>query len=146
MAVWARQDTRLDELVHHSDRGSQYLECARHPAPGRRGAVASVGAKGDSYDNALAEAVNGLYKAELIGPAGRGEEPARWSWPPLSGSGGGTSVACTARWTTSHLQNTKPCTTVSSNSPRRSGKPNGSGLHQTQGSSLPSTLFCSGDL
>src|SRR5450759_3468592 len=41
----------------------------RHPvhrAPGRRGAVTSVGSKGDSYDNALAESVNGLYKPELI--------------------------------------------------------------------------------
>jgi putative transposase len=76
MAVWARQDAGLDGLVHHSDRGVQYLAIRYTQRLAAEGAVASVGSKGDSYDNALAEAVNGLYKAELIGRRGpwRGAE------------------------------------------------------------------------
>ena len=70
MAIWARQDAGLDQLVHHSDRGVQYLSVRYTQRLADQGAVASVGSKGDSYDNALAEAVNGLYKAELIGPRG----------------------------------------------------------------------------
>ena len=70
MAVWARQDAALDGLVHHSDRGAQYLAIRYTERLAAEGAVASVGSKGDSYDNALAEAVNGLYKAELVGRQG----------------------------------------------------------------------------
>ena len=70
MAIWARQDAGLDDLVHHSDRGGQYLSVRYTQRLADEGAVASVGSRGDSYDNALAEAVNGLYKAELIGPRG----------------------------------------------------------------------------
>jgi putative transposase len=76
MAVWARQDAGLDGLVHHSDRGVQYLSIRYTQRLAAEGAVASVGSRGDSFDNALAEAVNGLYKAELIGRQGpwRGAE------------------------------------------------------------------------
>jgi putative transposase len=70
MAIWARQDAGLDGLVHHSDRGVQYLSVRYTQRLADQGAVASVGSRGDSYDNALAEAVNGLYKAELIGSRG----------------------------------------------------------------------------
>jgi putative transposase len=70
MAIWARQHADLDGLVHHSDRGVQYLAVRYTQRLADQGAVASVGSRGDSYDNALAEAVNGLYKAELIGPRG----------------------------------------------------------------------------
>jgi putative transposase len=70
MAIWARQDAGLDDLVHHSDRGGQYLSVRYTQRLADHGAVASVGSRGDSYDNALAEAVNSLYKAELIGPRG----------------------------------------------------------------------------
>jgi putative transposase len=66
MAIWARRDQDLDGLVHHSDRGVQYLAVRYTERLAEAGAVASVGSKGDSYDNALAETVNGLYKAELI--------------------------------------------------------------------------------
>jgi putative transposase len=66
MAIWARQDAGLDELVHHSDRGCSTLSVRYTQRLADAGAVASVGSRGDSYDNALAEAVNGLYKAELI--------------------------------------------------------------------------------
>lgn len=64
MAIWARRD--LDELIHHSDRGGQYLAIRYTERLGEQGAVNSVGSKGDSYDNALAETIIGLYKAELI--------------------------------------------------------------------------------
>ena len=83
MAIWARAGQPLDQqpgqgrlpldlegLVHHSDRGVQYLSVRYTQRLEDEGAVASVGSKGDSFDNALAEAVNGLYKAELIGPRG----------------------------------------------------------------------------
>ena len=66
MAIWARRDDRLDGLVHHSDRGGQYLALRYTARLAAAGIVPSVGSKGDSFDNALAETVNGLYKAELI--------------------------------------------------------------------------------
>ncbi len=66
MAIWSRRGDDLDGLVHHSDRGVQYLSIRYTDRLADAGAVTSVGSKGDSYDNALAEAVNGLFKAELI--------------------------------------------------------------------------------
>jgi putative transposase len=67
-AIWARsgRGQRLDELVHHSDRGVQYLAIRYTERLAETGAVNSVGSKGDSYDNALAETMIGLYKAELV--------------------------------------------------------------------------------
>ena len=53
-------------LIHHSDRGTQYVSLAYSDALITAGVKASVGTVGDSYDNALAETVNGLYKTELI--------------------------------------------------------------------------------
>ena len=66
MALWARRAASLNGLVHHSDRGSQYLAIRYTERLAEAGAVPSVGSKGDSYDNALAESFNGLYKTELI--------------------------------------------------------------------------------
>ena len=65
-ALWARQPERNDSLVHHSDRGSQYVSIRYSERLAEAGIEPSVGSKGDSYDNALAETINGLYKAELI--------------------------------------------------------------------------------
>jgi putative transposase len=65
MAIWRRQ-VQLDGLVHHSDRGSQYLSIRYTERLVEAGAVTSVGSRGDSYDNALAESTIGLYKTELI--------------------------------------------------------------------------------
>ena len=65
MAIWRRQ-AQLDGLVHHSDRGSQYLSIRYTERLAEAGAVASVGSRGDSFDNALAETIIGLYKTELI--------------------------------------------------------------------------------
>ena len=68
MAIYQRRRDDIDTrgLVHHSDRGVQYRDVRYGQALARCQAVASVGSTGDSYDNALAEALNSLYKAELI--------------------------------------------------------------------------------
>jgi putative transposase len=65
MAIWRRQ-AQLDGLVHHSDRGSQYLSIRYTERLAEAGAACSVGSRGDSFDNALAETIIGLYKTELI--------------------------------------------------------------------------------
>lgn len=66
MALWARRDHDLTGLVHHSDRGVQYLSIRYTERLAEAGLEPSVGSKGDSFDNALAETTNGLYKTELI--------------------------------------------------------------------------------
>ena len=63
-ALWSRTD--IEGLVHHSDRGSQYLSIRYGDKLVEAGIDASVGSVGDSYDNALAETINGLYKTEVI--------------------------------------------------------------------------------
>ena len=65
-ALYARQPKRDSSLIHHSDRGSQYVSIRYSERLAEAGVEPSVGSKGDSYDNALAETINGLYKAELI--------------------------------------------------------------------------------
>jgi putative transposase len=65
-ALYSRQPTDRDGLVHHSDRGSQYLSIRYTDRLSDAGIKPSVGTTGDSYDNALAETINGLYKTELI--------------------------------------------------------------------------------
>ena len=65
MAIAAR-GRRLPGLVHHSDRGTQYTALRYTARLEEAGAAPSVGSRGDSYDNALAESVNALYKAEVI--------------------------------------------------------------------------------
>ena len=70
MAIWSRQGDDLAGLVHHSDRGVQYLAIRYTDRLADEGAVRSVGSCGDSYDNALAETVNGLYKAEVTWRSG----------------------------------------------------------------------------
>lgn len=64
-ALWARQPER-NALIHHSDRGSQYVSIRYSERLAEAGIEPSVGSRGDSYDNALAETINGLYKAEVI--------------------------------------------------------------------------------
>ena len=74
MALWRRRAVggapgaggRLDGLIHHSDRGVQYLAIRYTERLAECGVVSSVGSRGDSYDNALAESFHGLYKTELI--------------------------------------------------------------------------------
>jgi putative transposase len=58
--------TGTQGLIHHSDRGCQYLSIRYTERLAEAGVDASVGSVGDSYDNALAETINGLYKTEVI--------------------------------------------------------------------------------
>ena len=85
MAIWSRRGHIGDELVHHSDRGVQYTSICYTQRLEDIGAVRSVGSKGDSYDNAAAEAVNSLYKKELINLEG--------PW-----QGAGDVTVATAEW------------------------------------------------
>ncbi|WP_423779450.1 IS3 family transposase [Escherichia coli] len=62
-ALWAR---RPSGTIHHSDKGSQYVSLAYTQRLKEVGLLASTGSTGDSYDNAMAESINGLYKAEVI--------------------------------------------------------------------------------
>jgi len=73
MARWSR-GTRLEGLVAHSDAGSQFTSVRFGERLAELGAVPSIGSVGDSFDNALAETVNGLYKTELI----RGPDQGPW--------------------------------------------------------------------
>ena len=68
MGLWTRtrDGHQTTALVHHSDRGVQYLAVRYTERLAEAGAVASVGSKGDSYDNAMAEALNGTFKSELV--------------------------------------------------------------------------------
>ena len=66
MAIRTRRGQSLDGLVHHSDRGVQFLSIRYTERLAGEGAVTSVGSKGDSYDKALAETLMGLFKTELI--------------------------------------------------------------------------------
>lgn len=65
-ALYDRQPARDCSLIHHSDRGVQYVSIRYSERLAEAGVEASVGSVGDSYDNALAETINGLYKAEVI--------------------------------------------------------------------------------
>ena len=65
-ALYARRPGRDGALVHHSDRGSQYVSIRYSERLAEAGIEPSVGSTGDSYDNALAETIDGLYKAEII--------------------------------------------------------------------------------
>ena len=70
-AIWTRQQEGtldLKEVIHHTDRGSQYTSIRFTERLADAGIQPSVGAVGSSYDNALAETINGLYKTELIKP------------------------------------------------------------------------------
>jgi len=65
-ALYARAVDGTDDLVHHSDRGVQYLSIRYTERLAEAGIEPSVGSVGDSYDNALAETIIGLFKTEVI--------------------------------------------------------------------------------
>ena len=65
-AIYARRGAGGEELVHHSDRGTQYLAMRYTDRLAEAGIEPSVGSRGDSYDNALAESIIGLFKTEVI--------------------------------------------------------------------------------
>ena len=68
MGIWCRRRAGADlsRLIHHSDRGVQYVAVRYTERLAEADVVASVGSVGDSYDNAMAEAFNSLFKAELV--------------------------------------------------------------------------------
>ena len=65
-AIYQRCDAEVTDLVHHSDRGTQYLSMRYSERLAEAGIAPSVGSRGDSYDNALAESIIGLFKTEVI--------------------------------------------------------------------------------
>ena len=81
-ALWARG--KPQGVIHHSDRGSQYLSIRYSERLSEAGFNASVGSRGDSYDNALAETINGLYKAEVIRKEGPWRGPDEVEFATLS--------------------------------------------------------------
>jgi transposase InsO family protein len=82
-AVHARRPAP-HRLIHHSDRGSQYLSIRYSERLGEVGIEPSVGSTGDSYDNALAETINGLYKAELVHKSGPWKTVEALEWETLN--------------------------------------------------------------
>ncbi len=82
-ALHARQPMP-HRLVHHSDRGSQYLSIRYGERLGEAGIEPSVGSVADSYDNALAETINGLYKAELVHKQGPWKTVEKLEWETLN--------------------------------------------------------------
>jgi len=82
-ALYERRPNHLGGLVHHSDRGSQYLSICYTERLAEAGIEPSVGSVGDSYDNALAETINGLYKAEVIHRLGPWKSAQAVEWETL---------------------------------------------------------------
>jgi transposase InsO family protein len=71
-AIYDRRDAGVTDLVHHSDRGTQYLSMRYTERLAEAAIAPSVGSRGDSYDNALAESIIGLFKTEVIQVKGPG--------------------------------------------------------------------------
>ena len=88
-ALWARPVNA--GLIHHSDHGSQYLSIRYSDRLARAGIDASAGTVGDAYDNALAETINGLYKAEVIWKRGPWKGWSTSSSPRWNGCTGATT-------------------------------------------------------
>jgi len=80
-ALYARKPVGPERLVHHSDRGVQYVSIPYTERLAEAGIEPSVGSVGDSYHNALAEMINGLFKAEVIHrqPSWRTREDVEWA-------------------------------------------------------------------
>jgi putative transposase len=141
MAVWnrTRNGQVLDGLVHHSDRGVQYLSIRYSERLAENDIVASVGSKGDSYDNAMAEASTPSTSGSSSTPRGRGRGWTTSSSPPWATSTGSTIGACTVRSlatpATRPRQSSKPPTTVKQHPPWRR-LPNSLSSHETRGGSM----------
>lgn len=84
-------------MVHHGDRGAQYVLIKYSERLAEAGIEPSVGSKGDSHDNALAETIHGLYKAELIHRRAPGKRVRQLIWPRWNGYLGLTTTACSNR-------------------------------------------------
>lgn len=92
-AVHDRRPVKRGGLIHHSDRGVQYVSIKYSERLAEAGIEPSVGSVGDSYDNALAETINGLYKAEVIHRRGPWRTSKPWSSPRWNGWIGSTAAA-----------------------------------------------------
>jgi putative transposase len=126
-ALYARQGERNGvgeanaKLIHHSDRGTQYVSIRYGLRLAEVGINPSVGSKGDSYDNALAETINGLYKAELIHRRGPWKTREAVELATLEWVSWFNSIRYWSRWATSRLPKLKP----GIGQHRRSGKNQG---------------------
>src|SRR6185437_10565557 len=108
-ALYARRREAKQALIHHSDRGVQYVSIRYTERLADAGIEPSVGSVGDSYDNALAESINGLYKAEVItGNPGGTAKPS--NWPRSHGWTGSITSDCWSRSGTSRQRKLKPTT------------------------------------
>lgn len=119
-ALWARQPER-NALIHHSDRGSQSVSIRYSERLSEAGIEPSVGSLGDSYDNALAETINGLYKAEVIHRPGPWKSVEAVELATLEGSHGSTITACLSRSGT--FRQPKPRQTTTAVEPSRPSPP-----------------------
>ena len=82
-AICQRAPSEVDKLIHHSDRGSQYLSIRYTERLAEAGIDTSVGSVGDSYDNALAESIIGLFKTEVINFLGPWKSVGQVEWETL---------------------------------------------------------------
>ena len=82
-AICQRAPSEADKLIHHSDRGSQYLSIKYTERLAEAGIDTSVGSVGDSYDNALAESIIGLFKTEVINFLGPWKSVSQVEWETL---------------------------------------------------------------
>ena len=134
MARWSR-GRHHEDLRCHSDAGSQFTSIRYGERLAEIGATPSIGTVGDSYDNALAETVNGYYKTELVrGPArsGRGRRSRTWNWRPSAGCIGTTRNACMATSATSRPRSSRKRSMLAQQPPTGCWESNNVSLHQTQ--------------
>jgi transposase InsO family protein len=120
-AIYDRRGAGIDDLVHHSDRGTQYLSMRYTDRLAEAGIEPSVGSRGDSYDNALAESIIGLFKTDVIhrkGPWCVISRPSNSR--PSPGSTGSTCVGYSSRLAMCRLQNTRRATMATCAGPPRS--------------------------
>lgn len=107
-ALLSRHGTK--GLIHRSDHGSQYLSIRYTERLAAAGIEASAGSVGDSYDNALAETIIGLYKTEVIRTRGHGIPSMTWNMPRWNGWIGSIIVVCWRRSAMCHRLNMNRCT------------------------------------
>ena len=110
-AAHERRPVKGAGLVHHSDRGSQYLSIKYTERLAEAGIEPSVGSVGDSYDNALAETINGLLKPKSSTVAAHGAASKPSNMQPSSGSTGSTTAACPSQSETSRPPKPKQSST-----------------------------------
>jgi transposase InsO family protein len=109
-AIYDRRGAGIATLVHHSDRGTQYLSMRYTDRLTEAGIAPSVGSRGDSYDNALAESLIGLYKTEVIQRKAPGGISRLLNSRRSPGSIGSIRVACSNRLATYRPPSTKRTT------------------------------------